>query len=50
MICVLQFDAASVAVVDRMLPAGRLPVLAGLIERGRRIALDTPANHFAAGA
>ena len=31
MICVLQFDAASVAVVDRMLAAGRLPVLAGLI-------------------
>jgi predicted AlkP superfamily phosphohydrolase/phosphomutase len=49
-ICVLQFDAASVAVVDRMLAAGRLPVLAGLIERGRRVALDTPANHFAAGA
>src|SRR5688572_31652809 len=50
MICVLQFDAASVAVVDRMLAAGRLPVLAGLIERGRRTALDTPADHFAAGA
>lgn len=50
MICVLQFDAASVAVVDRMLAAGRLPVLARLIERGRRVALDTPANHFAAGA
>lgn len=50
MICVLQFDAASVAVVDRMLAAGRLPVLAGLIDRGRRVALETPANHFAAGA
>ena len=50
MICVLQFDAASVAVVDRMLASGRLPVLAGLIERGARIALDTPADHFAAGA
>ena len=50
MICVLQFDAASVAVVDRMLAAGRLPVLSGLIERGRRITLDTPADHFAAGA
>jgi len=49
-ICVLQFDAASVAVVDRMLAAGRLPVLAGLIERGRRLELDTPAHHFAAGA
>ncbi len=50
MICVLQFDAASVAVVDRMLSDGRLPVLAGLIERGERVALDTPADHFAAGA
>ena len=50
MICVLQFDAASVAVVDRMLAAGRLPVLAGLIERGARMDLQTPAHHFAAGA
>lgn len=50
MICVLQFDAASVAVVERMLAAGRLPALGGLIERGRRVALQTPADHFAAGA
>ena len=50
MICVLQFDAASVAVVDRMLAAGRLPVLAELIGRGERTALQTPADHFAAGA
>jgi predicted AlkP superfamily phosphohydrolase/phosphomutase len=50
LICVLQFDAASVAVVDRMLAQGRLPTLAGLIERGRRMALATPADHFAAGA
>ena len=50
MICVLQFDAASVAVVDRMLGEGRLPALAGLISRGRRTPLATPASHFAAGA
>lgn len=50
MICVLQFDAASVAVVDRMLAAGQLPALAGLIARGRRTELETPASHFAAGA
>ncbi|HUR86739.1 MAG TPA: alkaline phosphatase family protein [Solirubrobacteraceae bacterium] len=50
MICVLQFDAASVAVLDRMLAEGRLPALAGLIERGRRVELRTPADHFAAGA
>jgi predicted AlkP superfamily phosphohydrolase/phosphomutase len=49
-ICVLQFDAASVAVLDRLLAEGRLPVLAGLVERGRRIVLQTPAAHFAAGA
>jgi predicted AlkP superfamily phosphohydrolase/phosphomutase len=49
-ICVLQFDAASVAVLDRMLAEGRLPALAGLIERGRRMDLDTPAVQFAAGA
>ena len=50
MICVLQFDAASVAVIDRMLAAGRLPALAGLVARGERMALQTPADHFAAGA
>ena len=50
MICVLQFDAASVAVLDRMLAEGRLPVLAGLIARGLRTDLETPAAHFAAGA
>jgi predicted AlkP superfamily phosphohydrolase/phosphomutase len=50
MICVLQFDAASVSVVDRMLAEGRLPTLAGLIGRGTRSALQTPAAHFAAGA
>ena len=50
MICVLQFDAASVAVLDRMLGEGRLPALAGLIARGRRTELQTPADHFAAGA
>ena len=50
MICVLQFDAASVAVVDRMLAEGRLPTLSALIARGRRVELQTPADHFAAGA
>src|SRR5918992_2396577 len=50
MICVLQFDAASVAVLDRLLEAGRLPHLAGLSERGTRYELETPALDFAAGA
>lgn len=50
MICVLQFDAASVAVLDRLLGEGRLPNLAALRERGRRHELETPAVDFAAGA
>jgi predicted AlkP superfamily phosphohydrolase/phosphomutase len=50
MICVLQFDAASVRVLDRLLEDGRLPNLAGLRERGSRYELETPALDFAAGA
>ena len=50
MICVLQFDAASVAALDRLLAAGRLPNLAALTERGRRLELETPAAKSVAGA
>lgn len=50
MICVLQFDAASIAVLDRLLAAGRLPNLAALGEAGERLELETPAVDFAAGA
>jgi predicted AlkP superfamily phosphohydrolase/phosphomutase len=50
LICVLQFDAASVAVLERMLASGRLPNLEELTARGRRLELDTPAADFAAGA
>ena len=50
MICVLQFDAASVAVLERLLAEGRLPALAELTARGRRLELETPAADFAAGA
>jgi predicted AlkP superfamily phosphohydrolase/phosphomutase len=50
MIAVLQFDSASVAVVDRMLAEGRLPALAQLGERGRRVTLRSGAADFAAGA
>ena len=46
----LQFDAASVAVLERLLGEGRLPALAELIRRGRRTELETPAADFAAGA
>ncbi len=50
MICVLQFDAASVRVVERLLAEGRLPNLAALEAAGRRHELETPAVDFAAGA
>ncbi len=50
MICVLQFDAASVAVLDRLLAEGRLQNLAAVRERGRGVELETPAVDFAAGA
>jgi predicted AlkP superfamily phosphohydrolase/phosphomutase len=49
-ICVLQFDAAAVAVVERLLAEGRLPNLAALRDRGRLHQLETPATDFAAGA
>ena len=50
MLAVIQFDSPSLAVLDRMLGAGRLPALAGLRERGVWHELETPATHFAAGA
>ncbi|MQA76459.1 MAG: hypothetical protein GEU88_19390 [Solirubrobacterales bacterium] len=49
-ICVLQFDAASVAVLERLGGEGRLPNLTAIAERGRRVELATPATDFAAGA
>ena len=50
MLAILQFDAASVTVLDRLLADGRLPVLAGLREQGTWHDLDAPATQFAAGA
>ncbi len=50
MICVLQFDAAGVAAIERLLGADRLPNLAALTRDGRRLDLETPAVDFAAGA
>jgi predicted AlkP superfamily phosphohydrolase/phosphomutase len=49
-IAVLVFDSASVSLLDAMLDAGRLPNVAALAARGRRIELETPARDFAAGA
>ena len=50
MIAVLTFDSVSVALLDAMLEAGKLPNVASLAERGRRVELETPARDFAAGA
>ncbi len=50
MLAILQFDAASASVLRRLLADGRLPVLAGLRERGIWHELDAPATQFAAGA
>jgi predicted AlkP superfamily phosphohydrolase/phosphomutase len=49
-LAILQFDSASVALLERMLARGRLPAVAALRERGAWHALETPATHFAAGA
>lgn len=49
MIAFLNFDAASVEVLERLTGEGRLPTLSSLLERGTRIELDSPARRFAAG-
>ena len=50
MLAIVQFDAASARVLARLLDDGRLPVLAGLRDRGTWHDLDAPATQFAAGA
>jgi Type I phosphodiesterase / nucleotide pyrophosphatase len=48
LIAVLQFDAASAALLDRLGREGRLPSLEGLRARGRTLELESPAEHFPA--
>lgn len=50
MIAVLQFDAASAALLARLGAEGRLPNLEALRARGKRLELDGPAAHFPASA
>jgi predicted AlkP superfamily phosphohydrolase/phosphomutase len=50
MLAILQFDAASMRVLSRLLAEGRLPTLEGLRGRGIWHDLDAPATQFAAGA
>ena len=50
MLAVFQFDAVSVPRIEQLLSEGRLPMLAGLRERGKWVDLDSPATHLPAGA
>jgi predicted AlkP superfamily phosphohydrolase/phosphomutase len=49
-IAVIQFDAASARLLQQLAGEGRLPNLAELQRRGRRVELETPAAHFPASA
>ena len=46
MLAILQLDGLSRTFVDQLLGEGRLPTLAGLVERGEWRSLRTPAAHF----
>ncbi|MDZ7676203.1 MAG: alkaline phosphatase family protein [Acidimicrobiales bacterium] len=50
MLTILQFDAASASLLDRLLSDDRLPTLGRLRDRGVWRELDAPATQFAAGA
>lgn len=50
MIAVIQFDAASAALLARLEGEGRLPNLTALRSRGTRLELESPAEHFPASA
>lgn len=50
MIAVLQFDAASAALLERLGADGRLPNLEALRARGTTLPLESPAEHFPASA
>ena len=49
MLVLLNFDSASVPLLDRLVENGRLPVVGDLFRRGTRYALDTPATYYPAG-
>ncbi|HEX6780602.1 MAG TPA: alkaline phosphatase family protein [Solirubrobacterales bacterium] len=50
MIAVIQFDAASASLLERLGGEGRLPNLEALRSQGTRLELETPAEHFPASA
>jgi predicted AlkP superfamily phosphohydrolase/phosphomutase len=49
-IAVIQFDAASARLLERLGGEGRLPNLEALRRRGTEVELETPAAHFPASA
>jgi hypothetical protein len=49
MLVLLNFDSASVPLLDGLVDDGRLPVLRDIFRRGTRYTLDTPATYFPAG-
>jgi predicted AlkP superfamily phosphohydrolase/phosphomutase len=49
-IAVIQFDAASASLLERLGKEGRLPNLARLRDEGTEVDLETPAAHFPASA
>jgi predicted AlkP superfamily phosphohydrolase/phosphomutase len=49
-IAVLQFDAASKTLLERLEGEGRLPNLEAIRRRGKKLDLETPAEHFPASA
>jgi len=50
LIAVIQFDAASAKLLERLGGEGRLPNLEGLRQRGTQLELESPAEHFPASA
>ena len=50
MIAIIQFDAASAAVLERLGSEGRLPNLQALRRCGTQLELESPADHFPASA
>jgi predicted AlkP superfamily phosphohydrolase/phosphomutase len=50
LIAVIQFDAASARLLERLGGEGRLPNLEALRKRGSRVEMETPAAHFPASA
>jgi predicted AlkP superfamily phosphohydrolase/phosphomutase len=49
-IAVIQFDAASASLLERLEGEGRLPNLEALRRQGTSVPLETPAEHFPASA